>query len=132
MLHKKSIIGSMLVCAVVFLMSGCYKDKTVIFDTPADEITRTVTFAADIIPIFNTSCAVSGCHSAGGKAPDLTSDKAFNALAIGGYVNAGDPESSVIYQWLIGKKSTQMPVGGINKDYNALILAWIKQGAQNN
>jgi hypothetical protein len=122
----------MLVCAVVFLMSGCYKDKTVIFETATEEITRPVTFAGDITPIFNNSCSVSGCHSAGGKTPDLTPGKAFNSLAIGGYINAGDPESSVIYQWLTGKKNTQMPVGGINKDYNALILAWIKQGAQNN
>jgi hypothetical protein len=33
---------------------------------------------------------------------------------------------------MTGKKSTPMPPTGINKDYNALMLAWIKQGAQNN
>jgi hypothetical protein len=34
--------------------------------------------------------------------------------------------------WLTGKKTTQMPVGGLNKDINAMVLAWIKQGANNN
>ena len=30
------------------------------------------------------------------------------------------------------KKGAVMPVGGMNKDYNALMLAWIQQGALNN
>ena len=117
--------------AIIFLGQGCYKDKTVLFDTTED-ITRPVSFATDIIPIFNKSCNLSGCHSSGGKAPNLTDANAYNSLITGNYVNTGDPKSSTVYLWITGKKSTPMPVGGINKDYNALILAWIKQGAQNN
>lgn len=113
------------------LLIGCYKDKTVIFDTGA-EITRPVSFTSDILPIFNNSCSTSGCHSTGGKAPDLTSGNAYNSLITGNYLNTDDPQSSVLYQWMSGKKSTPMPVGGINKDYNSLVIAWIKQGAQNN
>jgi len=131
MLRNKTIMWAILVVAAFTFLSGCYKDKTVIFDT-TEEITRTVTFAGDIIPIFNKSCNLSGCHSTGGKSPDLSASNAFNSLSAGNYLNTGDPQSSTIYQWITGKKSTPMPVGGINKDYNALILAWIKQGAQNN
>ena len=130
MLHNKIITGCLAITTTL-LFIGCYKNKTVIFDTGA-EITRPVSFASDIIPIFNSSCSVSGCHSAGGKAPDLTTSNAFNNLATGNFINISSPESSVILQWMTGKKSTPMPVGGINKDYNALVLAWIKQGAQNN
>ncbi len=119
------------ICFTVLLFIGCYKDKTVIFDTGA-AITRPVSFASDIVPIFNSSCNISGCHSAGGKAPDLSASNALTSLTVGNYLNTGSPETSTIYLWMSGKKSTPMPVAGINKDYNALILAWIKQGAQNN
>jgi hypothetical protein len=132
MLCNKTIVGIILgISSVLFLLPGCYKDKTVLFDTGA-EITRPVTFSNDIIPIFSKSCALSGCHVTGGKTPDLTTANAYNSLKIGNYTNTSNPVSSVIYLWLTGKKSTPMPVGGINKDYNALMLAWIKQGANNN
>jgi hypothetical protein len=116
---------------VLFLLQGCYKDKTVVSDTGA-EITRTVTFSNDLIPIFSKSCSLSGCHTSGGKSPDLSAANAYNSLKIGNYFNTGNPVNSVIYLWLTGKKTTQMPPTGLNKDYNALVLAWIKQGANNN
>ena len=131
MLRNKTIMGSILVGAAVFLLAGCYKNRTVIFDT-GEEITRPVSFASDIIPIFNSSCNTAGCHNTGGKAPDLSAPNAFTSLSNGGYFNAADAQSSELYLWMSGKKGTPMPVSGINKDYNALILAWIKQGAQNN
>lgn len=130
MIRHKKIIG-FLASLTMLLLIGCYKNKTVIFDT-GEEITRQVSFTSDIIPIFNSSCNISGCHSAGSKAPDLTVANAYNSLTNGGYINTGDPQVSELYLWMTGKKGTTMPVGGINKDFNALVIAWIKQGAQNN
>lgn len=131
MLRNKTIMGLILMSASVLLWSGCYKDKTVIFDT-GEEITRTVSFSTDIIPLLNSSCNISGCHNAGGISPDLSSVNAYNSLSAGNYFNTGNPASSELYLWMTGKKGVPMPTTGINKDYNALILAWIKQGAQNN
>lgn len=130
MLHNKKIVG-FLAGFTMLLLIGCYKDKTVIFDTGA-EITMPVSFATDIIPVFNSSCNMSGCHTAGSKVPDLSATNAYNSLTVGNYYNTTTPESSTIYLWMTGKKSTPMPTSGVNKDYNALMLAWIKQGAQNN
>jgi hypothetical protein len=130
MLHTKNIIG-FLAGLTIIVMIGCYKDKTVLLDT-GNEITRTVSFATDITPILNSSCNVSGCHTTGGKAPDLSATNAYTSLTVGNYINTDSPPSSVLYLWMTGKKGTPMPVGGINKDYNALVLAWIKQGATNN
>ena len=131
MQHKKILVLLMviLITSSVILVS-CYKDKTVNVDAPA--ISRTVTFSQDIQPIFTKSCALSGCHSTGGQTPNLTSGAAYNSLIIGNYINKTSPEGSFIYLKMTGKKGTVMPVGGMNKDYNALILAWIKQGANNN
>jgi hypothetical protein len=116
---------------IVIILTGCYKNKTVIFDT-APEITRPVTFSGDIQPIFSKSCSLTGCHVSGSQSPDLSAANAFNSLIVGNYINKSDPENSVLYLKMTGKRGTPMPVSGSNKDYNALVLAWIKQGANNN
>jgi hypothetical protein len=131
MLRNKIVLTALMASAVLWILAGCYKDKTVISDT-GNEITRTVSFANDILPIFNNSCSVSGCHTPGAKSPDLSASNAFNSLVTGNYLNTTNPETSSLYLWMTGKKGTPMPVSGINKDYNALVKAWIKQGANNN
>lgn len=109
-------------------LSSCYKDVTV----PRDlEITREVSFSGDIIPLLNRSCNNAGCHSAGG-APNLTAANAYAALLSGGYVNTATPENSELYLWMRGNRTLPMPVSGPNPEYNALVLAWIKQGALDN
>jgi hypothetical protein len=128
--NKIIVVASILFCISIFLFTGCYKDKTVIPST--EEITRTVSFSKDIIPIFDKSCNLSGCHSAGGQTPNLTAASAYSSLTTGGYVNKDNPELSILYLKVSGKKGTPMPPSGVNKDYEALILAWIKQGANNN
>lgn len=131
MLHIKTVLWIVGSLFTIGLLSGCYKDKTVILDT-GEEITRPVSFSNDIIPIFNKSCNNSGCHSAGAKAPDLTAANAYLSLSAGNYMNTSTPQNSELYLWMTGKKGAPMPLSGPDKDYNALVLAWIKQGAQNN
>ncbi|MBK7561338.1 MAG: hypothetical protein IPI68_07385 [Chitinophagaceae bacterium] len=130
MLHNK-ILPGFLAGFTMLLLMGCYKDKTVLFDT-GEEITRPVSFTSDIIPIFDKSCNISGCHTAGGIKPDLSATTAFASLTVGNYFNTAVPQTSELYLWMTGKKGTPMPTTGVNKDYNALVLAWIKQGAENN
>lgn len=130
MRHSTTIYG-FLGGIFMLLLIGCYKNSTVIPEG-GNEVTRTVSFSTDIIPILNNACNSSGCHSSGGKAPDLSQANAYFSLINNGYINTGEPQSSSLYLWVTGKKGTPMPVSGINKDYNALILAWIKQGALNN
>jgi hypothetical protein len=130
MLHRKIVMGLILASGAIFLLAGCYKDRTVVLNT--SEITRTVSFSQDIIPIFNNSCNTSGCHSSGGQTPNLSQTNAFNSLITGNYIDKSDPENSIIYQKMTGKRGTPMPVSGVNKNYAAIILAWIKQGANNN
>lgn len=122
-----AIVGSL-----VIAVSGCYKSTTIVVN-PGSTITTTVSFSNDILPIFSRSCALSGCHVAGGKAPDLSTANAYTSLVQGSYIKANDPDNSVIMLWLTGKKSPAMPLGnGPNQDINAEVYAWINQGAKNN
>ena len=126
-------VVSWMILFSVFIIPGCVKDTTVII--PLDSvITRTVSFKNDIIPIFSNSCSLSGCHATGGHVPDLSNDKAYTSLINGKYVDKDKPETSIIYGRLTGKISPSMPLGGTSNpsNINALMLAWIKQGAKDN
>jgi hypothetical protein len=132
-MKKKKIVLLLFALSVFFVLSqGCYKVTTIIVG--GEEVTDEVSFNTNILPVFNNSCNISGCHSAGGIKPDLSESNAFNTLNNGGYLNTGDPEQSEIYQWITGKRSVEMPPGGPSNpsNVNNLILAWIKQGASNN
>jgi hypothetical protein len=127
-MRKIKLMSALLVTTCIIL-SACYKNRTVLIEP---EVTRTVTFSKDIIPIFNTSCNMSGCHNAGGIVPDLSQQNAYNALINGNFIDKTTAEKSVLYLKMSGNKGTPMPVSGVNYDYAAMILAWIKQGAENN
>jgi len=133
MFTKRNKIIATVLLGFVLLVQACTKNTTVYMDNSA-EITTDVSFAKDIVPIFNSKCSISGCHSAGGHIPDLTTEKAYSALSNGNYVDIATPANSSLYLWLTGKKSTAMPVGGPSNpsNVNQLVLAWIKQGAKNN
>ncbi len=132
MFKKKTAIVSGLVTIIIIVISGCYKTVTVV-PNPGSSITTEMSFAKDIIPIFENKCSLSGCHNAGGKAPNLTSSNAFSSLTVGNYLKANDPENSLLMLWLNGKKSPVMPIGtGPDPEINAKIYAWINQGAKNN
>jgi hypothetical protein len=132
-MRTKKIITLVVFFTVVLVFQGCYDVATVVIDN-GPTITKTVSFKKDIIPIFNKSCNVAGCHNTGGKSPDLTADKAYTALVNGKYFDTKSPDQSVLYLFLTGKKTPQMPMGGPSNpsSINQLVLAWVKQGAKNN
>ena len=133
-MSKRTImLGLVLVVASIMILSNsCTKSTTVIQDNSV-AITTTVSFSKDIVPIMAKSCATSGCHS-GTVAPNLSSATAYSALSNGNFINTGTPASSEVYLWLTGKRAITMPSGSANNpsNINALMLAWIKQGAKNN
>jgi len=132
MLHKKIKIAA-LGLGCIFVIAGCYKDKSILV-VKTEEITTPVSFSKDIIPIFSKSCTMSGCHSSGGQVPDLTPNNARRALFEQSLIDVNDPANSEVMGWLTGTIKPAMPLGASTNpsNINALMLAWIKQGAKNN
>ncbi|WP_295234763.1 hypothetical protein [Sediminibacterium sp.] len=132
MFQKKIGILIASIVLLVAVLVGCVKTTTVVKSAGAS-ITTTMSFSKDILPIFEKSCATSGCHGAGGKTPVLTTSSAYNSLLIGKYFKVNDPENSLLILWMNGKKSPVMPLGAAPDATNtAKIYAWINQGAKNN
>jgi len=91
------------------------------------EIPASVSFEADVIPIFEANCNKAGCHS-GSITPDLRRDAAYNSLIFGGFVtDTTAAENNILYQELQGG----MRPYASDQD-RAYIKIWIEDGAQDN
>ncbi|MFC2107774.1 hypothetical protein ACFLRY_05520 [Bacteroidota bacterium] len=91
-------------------------------------IPNDVSFQNNIMPIFDKSCNMGGCHDAGAFDPDLSAANAYNNLIDGALVDTAAPDASILYTTL---KSGSMKTYAEPGDAE-IILAWIKQGAKNN
>jgi len=120
---RKSTLQILVVSIILILMLP----QCVYNEIPEPEIPDSVSFNTDIIPIFNASCNMSGCHNQGGFDPDLSAQNAWASLQ-DGYVNLSAPESSTLVTAMDG--GTMEPY---SKDQDiALIIKWISDGAKNN
>lgn len=127
-MKKQNFLPVLLLLLFGLSLSQCYYLEVV--DDP--EPVENVSFSTDIIPIFNASCNIVGCHNAGGTAPDLSEANAYSSLKNGGYLDLAVPADSELYQWMSGNRSLPMPLSGPDATYNAKVLKWIEDGAPNN
>jgi len=131
---KKSILVAASFIAI--LVAGCYKDKYEVLH-PAPKVVnqvcdtaKTISFATDVTPIINVSCAISGCHDAasGAGGITLTTYKGVHSTVLSGQllpaINHSGPNSGTSY-W--------MPVtGSLSSCEIAIITKWVNNGAANN
>ena len=87
-----------------------------------------VSFSLKIIPIFTDKCVT--CHGTGHFAVDLTEANAYTDLFAKNMIDTADAASSVLYVKLIEVGGTHE--GRSTPSEQALILAWIEDGAKNN
>lgn len=123
----KKISALMLFALAAFLLCSCEYEW---IEPEKVNIPDNVSFTNDVMPIFNNGCNTSVCHGAGASNPDLSEGNAYNALVNGGYVDTETPDASRIYTSMISGGSMQSYVQ--NPADAEIILAWIKQGAENN
>ncbi|WP_299577058.1 hypothetical protein [uncultured Sunxiuqinia sp.] len=119
-----------LIIAVLGLaISACEYDFIAQEELPDIPVDEDVSFSEVILPIFTSRCAE--CHQAGGQAPDLTADKAYQSINTAKYIDTANPESSLIYSYVAPGASTHG-----HRQYTAaqaqFVLVWIQQGAMNN
>jgi len=126
---KRLIILFGLVLALGFYLSSCYKD--VILPEAAvdpDGPPQPVSFKTDLAPLFNTSCAVSGCHVSGGHKPYLSTDLSYQQIVNGGFVNTAIPKASILYNQINGEMREHIP-SAIDRQR---VYDWIRNGSPNN
>jgi hypothetical protein len=96
----------------------------------------TISFSADVLPLFRTDCSLPDCHSGEFPAGNLNLEDAhaYNELTEegSGYINTANPTHSILYAQLNSPSDPMPPTGKLEQCRIDLILTWIEQGAKNN
>jgi mono/diheme cytochrome c family protein len=93
----------------------------------------TIYFEMDVLPVFMSSCAKSGCHDATAQ-EDIRLDS-YAATMASGVIVPGNPNSSELYEKItdtdpddVMPPPPDIPLDAVQKE---IIRKWIAQGAQN-
>lgn len=110
-------------------LTGCYKD-VILPETAADPDgpPQFVSFKDELAPLFNSSCALSGCHVSGAHKPFLSTAISYQELVNGGFVNLLVPKESILYNKINGEMKEYIP-SATNRQK---VYDWIRNGAPNN
>ncbi len=91
----------------------------------------TVYFQNSILPLLNSSCAMSGCHDATTHKEGINLTTYASIMATGG-VKAGNPGSSKLYSVINNNSMPPKSNTPLTQTQKDLISKWISQGAKNN
>lgn len=86
-----------------------------------------VCFERDVLPVFQNSCAISGCHDGQGESELVLN----NYVSISHAVEPGKPYSSKIYNSIITTfgENNMPPDQPLSLENRTIIRLWIEQGA---
>jgi len=126
---KRLIIYTGVLFTMLAGLAGCYKD-VILPEAVADPDgpPQYVSFKTDLAPMFQTRCALSGCHVSGAHKPYLASDISYVQIVNAGYVNTSIPKESILYIMLNGEMKEYMPSASDRQK----VYDWIRNGAPNN
>jgi len=92
-----------------------------------DVIDTSVCFARDILPMLQSSCAISGCHNAASAHKGYVYTTYAAIMAKG--IVAGNPNASATYTYCVSKKMPKSPVPAFDSTKLSLLRRWIANGA---
>ena len=126
---KQVILYISLIFIIGVGLTGCYKD-IILPDTVADPDgpPQSVSYKEQLMPLFNTSCALSGCHVAGSHKPFMAPDVSYQEIVNGGFVNTLIPNESKLYKMINGEMKEFIPSASDRQK----VYDWIRNGAPNN
>jgi len=113
---------------ILLVMASCKYDF--ILPVPEAPVTSGVSFATQVVPIFNTGNKCTSCHKTGGQSPDYTAAKAYSSI-VPSLINTSAPNQSRIYTFA-GPSTSTHNWKKLSASEAAIILQWITEGAKNN
>lgn len=133
----KSVRSTLFILVLIAIVSFQSCTYDVLEKEPCtDVIPDSVSFSANILPLFRANCSLSGCHS--GSIPagslNLEDSQAYTQLTQSGtdYINTATPKISLLYMQMTSVTEPMPPTGPLDECRINLVLKWIEQGAKNN
>ena len=137
-IFKRRLLIQFIALSTFFWLASCQHKPDVFFNNTPKISTQcdpdTVYFQNDILPLLNSTCAVTGCHDAQtGKHGVVLVD--YNSVMKTGEISIGNPSDSKIYAVVTKKDNERMPPSPYQSWTSSdvsMLYTWIKQGALNN
>lgn len=132
----KTIVGILIIIFSIAIINGCKHE--IINPNGDNSIDSTlypggICFERDILPIFTSNCAMSGCHDVASQASGYILNT-YSSIVSKGIV-PGNAANSKIYKVLIetdpGDRMPQQPLPPLTASQIAVIKNWINSGAPN-
>ena len=124
------------VIVLAFFLSTCKDDITGEGGSPSDILfpADSVSYGRHVQPLFNQTCALSGCHDAGPNQSQLVLTDYGGLMRLAGVVVPGDPDNSTLVLRIEGRVGARMPLNRnpLNANQITGIRKWISEGAINN
>ena len=118
-----------MVLLTALLFTSCYKDIMVPeLASNEDGPPQPVIYKTELAPLFNSSCALAGCHVSGAHKPYLATAISYQEIVNGGFVNLAIPKESILYKMVNGEMAQYIP----SKADRQKVYDWIRNGAPNN
>ncbi len=123
------LTGIFLTALLTLAITGCYKD-VILPDVAVDPDgpAQFVSYKTDLAPLFNSKCALSGCHVSGAHKPFLTTSESYIQIVNNGFVNLLIPKESIMYKKINGDMKEYIPSASDRQK----VYDWIRNGAPNN
>lgn len=133
---KKTLLLSLLIAVSVLAMDACKHEPPISVvnpdPVPGPVPNNGVCFESEILPLFKSNCAKSGCHDAITQEDNLILDSYSNIMRK--YIIPGKADESKIYRVLFETGKDKMPPApnaDLTAAQKALIGKWINEGAKN-
>jgi uncharacterized membrane protein len=106
----------------LIVYSSCTHETTL-----QPDLQETVYFDTQVLPIFQNTCGVSGCHNSGTRKEGY--DLSNYASIVSKGIVPGEASNSLIYKTITGDAKLMPPDNPLSIDQRTLIKLWIDQGA---
>ncbi|MBV5315698.1 MAG: hypothetical protein JZU47_20540 [Prolixibacteraceae bacterium] len=121
--NQFGFLSAMLILAIgltTFLVNSCKHEGI-----PAEQMPQ-ICFTGQVLPIFQNSCATTGCHSAGGDGHGYDFS---NYASIMKAITPGDASKSKAYKAITSTFQLMPPDNALPIEKRIIIRLWIEQGA---
>ncbi len=129
----KRILLVFVIVSIPIMYSACEDEGIKIDDIIIPS--SNVSYAQHIQPVFNSKCALSGCHDDASRQSGLSLTSWLNTTASFQIVFPGNPDASKLVLAVEGRTTNPMPPPGrwpLTKNQMTGVRTWVKEGAKNN
>lgn len=115
--------------SMLIFVSACKREPVI------KQTDKEICFETQILPIFQSSCAYTGCHDAATSANGYNFTSYANIMASGSAIKPNDPGDSKVIRYITEDDEDKImpppPNAPLSPEQISILTQWINEGAKN-